>query len=242
MNHSTTPPREITPQVRQAIVKWIVRASLGAAVYALLLFLPAGRLDWMWGWVMLGVLVAVMVAHPLIILPFHPDLLVEREKGFWHEGVKAWDKWLTTLAGGLMPLPWIIAGLDVRFGWTGPLPLGLHLAGLLVADLGYGLFLGAMGANAYFSGGVRIQAERGHTVVTGGPYRWVRHPGYLGTILVPLGAAFLLGSPWALAPAGLSAVVFIIRTWLEDRTLAAELPGYKAYTEQTRWRLLPGLW
>ena len=83
-----------------------------------------------------------------------------------------------------MPLSsWIVAGLDVRFGWTGPVPLVYHLFGLLGSIAGYGLFLWAMISNAYFSEGVRIQDERGHTVATGGPYRFVRHPGYSGAIL-----------------------------------------------------------
>jgi protein-S-isoprenylcysteine O-methyltransferase Ste14 len=135
-----------------------------------------------------------------------------------------------------------VAGLDVRFQWTAPLPLGYHIAGLLATSLGYALFLWAMASNAFFSQGVRIQAERGHMVATGGPYRYVRHPGYVGTILAQLGTPFLLGSPWALVPSGLSAALFVLRTWLEDKTLMQELPGYTEYAYQTPSRLLPGIW
>ena len=242
MSGKTSAHHEITPKVRRAIIKWIVRATCGIVVYGLILFLSAGRLNWVWGWVLFGVLTAVMAAHPLILVPINPELLVEREKGFWDEGVKTWDKWVTTLAGGLMPLPWIVAGLGIRFQWAAPMPLVYHLGGLLATVLGYGLFLWAMACNAFFSQGVRIQEERGHVVATGGPYRVVRHPGYVGTILAQLGAPLLLGSPWALIPSGVSAALFVVRTCLEDKTLMEELPGYETYAQQTRSRLLPGVW
>jgi len=89
---------------------------------------------------------------------------------------------------------------------------------------------------------VRIQTERGHTVVSGGPYRFVRHPAYLGVILLVLSSPIMLGSSWALIPGVICAVLMIVRTALEDKTLQAELPGYVDYTQQTRYRLLPGVW
>jgi protein-S-isoprenylcysteine O-methyltransferase Ste14 len=232
----------MTPPVQRAVARWAIRAAVGTLIYGALLFVPAGTTSWVWGWVFLAVLVAVMAAHPLVMVPANPEVLVEREKGLWNEGVKAWDKWITTAAGGLMPLPWIVAGLDLRFQWTAPLPLAVHLGGLLVTVLGYALFLWAMASNAFFSQGVRIQAERGHAVAAGGPYRAVRHPGYAGTILTQLAVPFLLGSPWALIPSGLSALLFVVRTRLEDKTLMEELPGYDDYTRRTPARLLPGVW
>jgi protein-S-isoprenylcysteine O-methyltransferase Ste14 len=242
MNGKPFDSQPITPPVRRAVARWTVRAAIGTVIYGLLLFLPAGTLSWVWGWVFLAVLVAVMAAHPLVMLPANPEVLVEREKGLWNQGVKAWDKWITTAAGGLMPLPWIVAGLDLRFRWSTPLPLAAHLGGLLVTIAGYALFLWAMACNAFFAQGVRIQAERGHAVAAGGPYRLVRHPGYAGTILTQLGVPFLLGSPWGLIPAGLSAVLFVVRTRLEDKTLMAELPGYPEYARRTPFRLLPRVW
>jgi protein-S-isoprenylcysteine O-methyltransferase Ste14 len=142
----------------------------------------------------------------------------------------------------MMMATWVIAGLDVRWGWTASWPLAAHLAGLLFNVLGYSLFMWAMTANAFFSEGVRIQTERGHTVATGGPYRFVRHPGYLGAITANLATPVLLGSWWALLPAVALAALYILRTALEDRTLQAELPGYKEFTQQTRFRLFPGVW
>ena len=243
MSETTPIKHEVTLEARRAANKWIVRAISGAVIYGALLFLPAGTLNWIWGWALWGVLLALMIVQPWLLLRYRPEVLVEREeKGLWHQGVKTWDKWITTLAGGLMPLPWIIAGLDVRFQWTTTWPLGYHLAGLLVTGLGYALFVGAMAYNPFFAQGVRLQTERGHVAVTSGPYRYVRHPGYAGAILTQLATPFLLGSPWALIPAGMSAVLFIIRTYLEDTMLLAELPGYKEYAQQTPRRLWPGVW
>jgi hypothetical protein len=120
----------------------------------------------------------------------------------------------------------------VRFGWAGALPLAAHLGGLLVTILGYALFLWAIASNAFFAEGVRIQSELGHTVVTGGPYSCVRHPGYAGAILSMLATPFLLGSLWALLPSLVAALLYVAHTWLEDKTLMEELPGYKAYAER----------
>jgi protein-S-isoprenylcysteine O-methyltransferase Ste14 len=108
--------------------------------------------------------------------------------------------------------------------------------------VGYALFLWAMASNAFFAEGVRIQTDRGHTVSTGGPYRYVRHPAYTGAIISLVAAPLLLGSPWALIPAVAAAALYVARTYMEDKTLMEELPGYKEYARQTRYRLLPGVW
>ena len=234
--------QEITSPVRRGIIRWIVQAILGLVAYGLILFLAAGRIDWLWGWAQLVVLAAFLAAHPLLLLPINPELLAERQKGFRDEGVKEWDKWLAGLAAGsVLPL-WVVAGLDVRFGWTGTVPIIIQLASLLANILGYGLFVWAMVSNAFFSEGVRIQEERGHRVAENGPYRYVRHPGYAGAILSGIATPLLLGSLWALIPAAAMVVLYVMRTGLEDRTLLEELPGYTEYAQQTRFRLLPGAW
>jgi protein-S-isoprenylcysteine O-methyltransferase Ste14 len=137
---------------------------------------------------------------------------------------------------------WIVGGLDVRFHGAGLMITSVHLAGQIATCAGYGLFLWAMASNAYFTNVVRIQTDRGHQVQSGGPYRWVRHPGYSGTILAMLATPFLLGSGWALVPAVCSTGLFFLRTALEDRTLRAELPGYEEFTRRTRFRIIPGIW
>jgi protein-S-isoprenylcysteine O-methyltransferase Ste14 len=242
MNEQMSSNREITTEVRHGIVKWGIKATVGIIVYGLILFLSAGTLTWIWGWIFLGVLAIHLVAHPLLLLPRNPELLAEREKGFLDKEVKHWDKRLTSLAGGLMIFTWVVAGLDYRFQWTGELSSMYHIGGLLITILGYGLFMWAMTVNAFFSEGVRIQKERGQVVVTNGPYEYVRHPGYVGTILTGLGTPLLLGSVWAVVPAIVLAGVMVERAWLEDRMLTEELAGYKAYAQQTQARLLPGVW
>jgi protein-S-isoprenylcysteine O-methyltransferase Ste14 len=244
MNQQTTSTRpKMSPETRREISKWIVQAALGWVSYGLILFVSAGTIAWVWGWLLLIVLGIFLAAHPIILIPINPDLLVEREKGLREKGVKTWDRWIAALAGGVFPMvSWIVAGLDFRFGWTEPLPLTVHLGGLLGMVLGFALFLWAMAANAFFAEGVRIQTERGHTVATGGPYRYVRHPGYSGAILAMVASPVLLGSPWSLIPAIISAALYVVRTALEDKLLKAELPGYEEYARRTRYRLVPGVW
>ena len=104
------------------------------------------------------------------------------------------------------------------------------------------MFGWAMTTNAFFSTAVRIQSDRGHTVCRSGPYRFVRHPGYVGAILMSLGTPLLLGSAWALIPAAAAMVLMVLRTHLEDDTLRAELPGYEDYAHDVRYRLVPRLW
>jgi protein-S-isoprenylcysteine O-methyltransferase Ste14 len=243
MNKGTHAHSRMSPETRRAIILWIVQAALGVVGYAALLFLTAGTLAWPWGWALIAVLAAFLAAHPVILIPINPELLAEREKGALAEGVKAWDKVVSMLAAGVLPVTsWIVAGLDFRFGWSSAMPVGWHLAGLTVMVLGFALFLWAMASNAYFAEGVRIQEERGHTVATSGPYRYVRHPGYVGAILSQSATPALLGSVWALIPSVGCAAMYVLRTYLEDKTLLDELPGYSEYAAETRYRLLPGVW
>lgn len=158
------------------------------------------------------------------------------------KGAKAWDTALLGLYGVAMMIMWIVAGLDLRYGWSSGISPSAQILALLIVIAGYALVVWATGTNAFFSQVVRIQTERGHTVIRSGPYRVVRHPAYVGMILVVVGAPILLGSWWALIPGVISAVLMIVRTSLEDKTLQAELPGYREYAQRTRYRLLPGVW
>jgi protein-S-isoprenylcysteine O-methyltransferase Ste14 len=99
-----------------------------------------------------------------------------------------------------------------------------------------------MRANPFFSTFVRIQDDRGHAVVNSGPYAWVRHPGYAGTIIAHLALPLIFGSTWALVPASLGALLFVLRTAREDRVLSERLGGYHEYRARVRWRLVPGVW
>lgn len=242
MNDKTSVEQRMTPEVRRGAVLWIVKAAGGLVFFAALLFLLAGRWDWVWGWVFIGLFAAASIAHAVILIPTNPALLADRSRGI-REGTKTWDKLVTSFAAGLLPMAaWAISGLDVRFGWSSPMPLALQVGGAAGFALGWTILLWATASNAFFSTTVRIQADRGHTVQTGGPYQFVRHPGYVGGILYQLATPFLLGSWWALIPMVLSVPLYVLRTALEDRTLHEELEGYAGYAQQTRYRLLPGVW
>ena len=159
-----------------------------------------------------------------------------------HEDAKPWDKTLAPLVGlggALVPL---VAGLDARFSSSADFGLPIELAALGVLVGGFALASYALIENAYFSGMVRIQTDRGQHVISSGPYRWVRHPGYAGALLAYLATPFLLDSLWTFVPALFLTVVLIIRTNLEDKTLQAELDGYRDYAQRVRYRLLPGVW
>jgi protein-S-isoprenylcysteine O-methyltransferase Ste14 len=122
------------------------------------------------------------------------------------------------------------------------MPAWLYVLGALVFLLGNAILLWARYTNRFFSSMVRIQTDRGHTVCKAGPYRYVRHPGYVGGILMALGMGIVLGSWWACVPQLLASTLLVWRTSREDQTLQAELPGYGEYTRETRYRLLPGVW
>ena len=150
---------------------------------------------------------------------------------------------LLGVMGLLMIVEYVIASLDVRLGWSPQFPFALQIIGLVVAVLGHDfLFVWSMVSNAFFVATVRIQTDRQHTVTSSGPYRYVRHPGYLGAMLLHFGTPIMLNSLWAIIPASLTILVLIVRTIFEDKTLQTELPGYAEYAERVRFRLLPGVW
>ena len=225
-------------ELTAAIMKRMVQVIVQFLILAVILFISAGRLDWMWAWAYLGVGVGILIIN-VLVMP--PELIAERGRTD-KKDIKAWDRVLTTLI--ILPtlgMP-IIAGLDERFGWSPQLALAVHLIGLAFIALGQGLFTWAMVSNKFFSTSVRIQMDRDHTVATCGPYRYVRHPGYVGYIVSLFATAVALGSLWALIPAGLTMGLMVVRTALEDRTLLEELDGYQDYAKQVRYRLLPGVW
>jgi protein-S-isoprenylcysteine O-methyltransferase Ste14 len=135
-----------------------------------------------------------------------------------------------------------VAGLNVRFDWSPVFTLPVQGIALLVILTGIALGTWALIENRFFSGVVRIQSDRGHQVISGGPYRWLRHPGYAATLVSYLAIPFFLNSIWALLPAAVMVVVGFIRTSLEDRTLQEELGGYREYAQRVRYRLVPGIW
>lgn len=209
-------------------------------------FLPlliSFRWDWWQAWVYALIGVFGFVISRLLVNKRHPDLLTERSRMMGHEDAKEWDKVLgrlVGLGGALIPL---VAGLDVKYGWSDmDYSVSIELVALVLILFGYVIGSWALVENRFFSGVVRIQTERGHDVISSGPYAIVRHPGYAGALLTYLATPLLFDSPCTFLPVIVMAIVLIIRTVLEDRTLQEELPGYKEYTQKTRYRLIPGIW
>jgi protein-S-isoprenylcysteine O-methyltransferase Ste14 len=221
-----------------AVAKRMIQVVAQLLILAALLFISAGRLDWGWAWAYLGLSVGILAVNALVM---SPELIAERGQ-VGKADVKTWDKAITTIS--ILPAlgaP-IVTGLDERFGWSPQLTLAVHLIGLAFLVLGQGLFTWSMVSNRFFSTAVRIQMDRDHTVATVGPYRYVRHPGYVGFIVSAFAMPLALGSLWALIPVAMTMCLFVVRTALEDRTLQGELDGYKEYAAQVRYRLLPGIW
>jgi len=228
------------PALWEGVARRIATVAAFLVFNGTILFVSAGQLRWRWAWVFLGICLLSMAINGSIILRTSPETLAERGRP---ETTKGWDK----LVGGLWALALfvlvpLVAGLDARFAWTGTLAVAWNAAGALALAVGLGLAGWAMIANAFFSTAVRIQADRGQTVCRSGPYRFVRHPGYLGFFLQSLGTPVLLGSLYGLVPGIAAAVLMVVRTSLEDRMLQRELAGYHDFVRDVRYRLCPGVW
>lgn len=212
----------------------------GLALFALLLFAPAGKPDWTAGWLYLGLMIATFSLNYAWLRRRNPELIEHRMR--MGKGTRTWDLVWMGLFTPLFIAIYVVAGFDaVRYGWS-DMPDWLWSIGLLVFLPGHVLLAWSMGVNPYFEKTVRIQAERGHHVIDSGPYRIVRHPGYLGMMGWLLATPLLLCSWWAFVPVLLAAASLVVRTALEDRMLRDELVGYTAYAGRVRYRLIPGLW
>ncbi len=234
------PASEARPAIWRALLKRVVAVFVVILIMDLLLFVPAGRLDWPAAWILSLLYGVFLLAYAVWGTIKAPDLLKERSQVA--ENVKVWDKVIMAIYTVLLLATLVLAGLDVGRDQRSQMPAALQVLGLVGIVLAGGLIFWTILTNTYLGRMVRIQEDRGHQVVTGGPYRYVRHPMYVGIILLFPCMALFLGSSWALAPAILIAMLMVIRTALEDRTLQAELPGYVEYARQVRYRLLPGVW
>jgi protein-S-isoprenylcysteine O-methyltransferase Ste14 len=230
---------------RMERVGWTAIARLGGLllVVCALVFVAAGSVNWPMGWVYVVVSIASTAFSRFVVLRRHPDLAAERGGYQQLEGVKSWDKaimpWVA-IYGPVIQI--VVCGLNRRFGWKPTVPLLWQVAGIVVLVLSSLLGTWAMASNPFFGALMRIQKDRGHRVISAGPYRFVRHPGYVGGIVANAAGPLALGSVWALIPGTLTSILVVIRTALEDRALQEELDGYKEYTQRVRYKLLPGVW
>ena len=229
-------------QNKTYVLRVIVQLVIVVLVAPFLPMIISGQWDWWEAWAYAVASILSFILSRAIVNRIHPDLIRERARFMEAKDTKPWDKILAPLLGIGSILILLVAGLDRFYGWSTAYSQSVNVIALIGIVLGYGFSSWALVENRFFSGTVRIQTERGHHVVTGGPYRLIRHPGYagglLGYVLIPI----LLDSLWAFIPAGLLFAVMVARTALEDATLQAELPGYAEYAQKTRYRLIPGVW
>ena len=238
----TAETRESEKEKALKPIKWVLMVVVYLFIPTIL-WVCAGTLRWWQGWVFTILIFAAGIGGRILAERRHPGLMAERTQTPAREDVKAWDRVLSPLMSVSVSFPLVIvAGLDHRFDWSSSFPLWLNLLGIALLALGYGLAVWALVENRFFSGVVRIQTERGHSVCDSGPYRLVRHPGYAGNLLPLAGIVLTLSSLWTIIPAAVALVITVLRTGLEDHTLQAELPGYQEYAKKVRYRLLPGIW
>lgn len=221
-------------------LRYYVKSFFGVFFFIVILFISAGRLEYYQGWMyavisFLGWLINVAATRNDI------DLLEERSQ--LSAEAKKWDMHILKLSGVATLAAYITAGLDSgRYHWSAQIRWDTALTGIILLGFGQLLFLYAKKSNSFFSSVVRIQHDRGQTVCTSGPYRYVRHPGYLGMIISWLGFPVLLESVWSIIPSGAAILLLIIRTHLEDALLTKELTGYRDYAGSIQYKLVPGLW
>jgi len=225
-----------SPAVRRRMIQVLLTFLTQAA----LLFIAAGTLVWPIVWVLQAEYIAMLLLNRYYFFRDKPELIAERGKP--KQGVKKWDKTITAVIMLFNLTMLVIIGLDEKFTWSPDFPLAFQIAGLLLIACGQFLFSWSMASNPFFSTLVRIQKDRGQIVAQQGPYRFVRHPGYVGYIVFTLATPLALSSLWGFIPAGIVSALLVLRTHFEDETLLAELEGYDQFSNQTKFRLIPGVW
>ena len=206
---------------------------------AAVLFGAAGTLAVPMFWAYLVLFTVLCLTASAVVYLLSPDLVKERVQ----PGEGEQDRVTVRALNLLMFVQLLLAGLDVgRLHWSATAPLALQILGLIGFAAGMGITTWAMLVNRFFSRAVRLQPDRGQQVVTSGPYRLVRHPGYSGGLLLLMSAGFALGSWIAMAPILLMLPLMVRRTLIEERMLARALPGYANYMQRVRSRIVPGVW
>jgi protein-S-isoprenylcysteine O-methyltransferase Ste14 len=229
----------MAPRKQTRIIK-IIQVIFSILFMLALIFVPAGTWNWPEAWIFLIFYTVVGTAAVVWLKTKTPDLLKERQTK--KKDSKTWDKIFMRAYTVMLIFLMIIPGLDaVRYGWS-RVPPALKVAAFIGYLPALIMAFWALIENRFASDVVRIQKERGHSVCTTGPYRYVRHPMYVGAILIFLFFPVSLGSYFGLVPAIIIIVLFFIRTALEDKTLLEELPGYREYAQKVRYRLIPGIW
>lgn len=228
---------------RSSSLRQWVRLAVAYLLIPLILLICGGDAGWWQAWLYSMLILASGLAGRLWAERRHPGITSERQDKQSFHSAKAWDKVLAPLMAVSIVFPMVIvSGLDHRYHWSPDFPLWLSIVGFVLISCGYTFSSWALAENRFFSSVVRIQTERGHVVCDSGPYRFVRHPGYAGSIVPLFGIVLALESVWSLIPAAVALVITVIRTSLEDKFLRDELPGYREYMSRVRFRLTPGIY
>jgi protein-S-isoprenylcysteine O-methyltransferase Ste14 len=219
---------------------YLIKHFAGTFLFFSIIFISAGRLNYWQGliYVILGLIMGIL---NYTVFRVDSNLLSERSKP--GENTKSWDKKILGLSLLITISMYIVAGLDSgRFHWSPDFQPGIYLLGIILTASGQLLFLIAQKQNKFFSSTVRIQTDREHIVCQSGLYSFVRHPAYLGSIIQSMGFPLLFGSLWSIIPICLMILVFVTRTYMEDKTLKNELKGYSEYAHKIRYKLVPFVW
>jgi protein-S-isoprenylcysteine O-methyltransferase Ste14 len=223
------------------IAKWVLQSLAWIVAMGVLLFAPAGTLRWPAAWVFVATMIFIGLSAGAWLARTDPELLAERMRLTARDDQPAADKIFVPVIGGVFLIWFVAIGLDHRVDGSN-FPVAWQALGLALLLLSTIFIMWVMHENSFAAPLVKVQRERGHHVVSSGPYAWVRHPMYSGAILFFVGIPLLLSSGWGLAMSPLFVVLFAVRTGIEERVLIAGLPGYGDYTAQVRYRLLPGVW
>ena len=222
------------------LIKIIIQLLILFALLVVLLFLPAGTWDWLQAWLLILFLMIYFILYIYFGIYKNPEQTRERSK--IAPNVKRWDKVIMSIYTALLPTVFILAGLDVGRFELSVVPIIIQIiawAGLVFAGA---VIMWTVISNTYLSRYARIQDDRGQEVIITGPYKYIRHPMYLGILILFLCIGPALGSILALVPGSMIAILFIARTAKEDGMLCEELDGYMDYTKRVRYRLVPGVW
>ena len=223
-------------------IKLLVVQTVGIfIVFALALFLPAGTIAWLAGWAFIVLFFGFYLAVSIWLFRHNPGLLQERTH-LWTSDQKGWDKVFFPLLQAFIFVWLIFISLDaVRFRWS-PLPVWLQLTGAIVLLCSFYLFFLTFRENTFLSPVVHIQEERGHKVISTGPYHYVRHPMYSAMGIFFVGTPLLLGSGYGVLFGLILVVAMAWRAVMEERMLRKELSDYASYMTQVKYRLIPHVW
>jgi protein-S-isoprenylcysteine O-methyltransferase Ste14 len=218
------------------LINALIKFTCGLLLVGLLIFLPAGTLQYTYGWLLIGLLFVPMLIAGFVMFFKTPDFLAKRldvkEKQATQKGVVAFS-------GLMFVVGFVVAGLDFRFGWS-PMPLPVTITASVLFLASYALYAEVMRENAYLSRTIKV--EEGQKVVDAGLYGIVRHPMYLATIVLFLMMPLVLGSWYALIVFAFYPAIIIVRLKDEEDLLTRELPGYVEYKRKVKYRIIPFVW